>query len=212
MTSTVAFPKMTTLLQPAERGVSKIEHITVTKEMASLGNMRASFTPGGWLFLVTPGEYARLSVRGQLVMTDTQMEQRSNEAFVRQANGRVLVAGLGLGMILHPVLAKANVEHVTVLEKEQSVIDLVGPSLAHYGERLTIVAADAFDWKPAKGERWDTIYFDIWPHICSDNLDDYARLVRRYSPRLTRKTNVRAWLGGWLVEYLRDMRRDGRSR
>jgi spermidine synthase len=89
------------------------------------------------------------------MMSDTNMERRSNWQVKDNAHGRVLIAGLGIGMILHPILdptraiisrrageALQPVEHVTVVELNQDVIDLVAPSLARYGDRVTIVKAD----------------------------------------------------------------------
>jgi len=64
---------------------------------------------------IRPGRYARLHVGHVLMMSDTDMERRSNVQVVQQARGHVLIAGLG--MILHPILAKPEVTRVTVVEK-----------------------------------------------------------------------------------------------
>ncbi len=42
----------------------------------------------------------------------------------------MLINGLGLGMVLHAILQKDDVTHVTVIEKEQDVINLVAASFA----------------------------------------------------------------------------------
>ena len=36
--------------------------------------------------------------------------------------------------------------------------------------------ADIFEWKPARGVKFDTLYWDIWPTICVSNLKDMAKL------------------------------------
>lgn len=197
---------MTKILRPGVKGGAKLDYVTVTKREADFDNMRNAWTPGGSVYDVEPGTYARLIVDDVLMMTDTPMERRSNDRLLWKANGRVLVAGLGLGMVLHGILRKKEVTHVTVLEISQDVIDLIAPSLEKYAKRLTIIQADALAWVPPKGEMWDTIYFDIWPTVSDDNLTDVARLSRRFSRRLNR-TNPGAWMSAWMADHLRVMRR-----
>ncbi len=75
---------------------------------------------------------ARLIVYDEVVMTDSADERYSNLEVVRNAHGRVLLGGLGLGMILHPIAAKPQVTSVTVLEVNRDVIELVGPTVPSY--------------------------------------------------------------------------------
>lgn len=128
-------------------------------------------------------------------MSDTPMERRTNLDFVKNATGDVLVAGLGIGFALLPVLRKPDVRSLTVIELHQDVIDLVEPHLrtaaADGGGKLTVLCSDIFDFKPAKNQRWDVVYFDIWPDKCTDNLPDMTRLHRRFAMR------KRYWMGSW---------------
>jgi spermidine synthase len=79
-------------------------------------------------------------------MADSEPEMRDHYEAVARARGRVLINGLGLGMVLSAILAKPDVEHVTVVEVEPDVIALVGP---HYAcDRLQIVCTSAFDYEP----------------------------------------------------------------
>jgi len=78
---------------------------------------------------VKPGDYTRLEIGDAVVMSDTQAERRDHIDPVREARGRCLVAGLGLGVVVQAMLLKWEVDHVTIVEKNQDVIDLVAP---HY--------------------------------------------------------------------------------
>ena len=189
------FPSMAAILPESEKGCAKVEHFEITEQDAEFSAMRAAF--GHYDEMVEPGRYAKLRVNGRLMMTDTRMERESNATFARYARGDVLVAGLGLGMILHPVLADPKVSSVTVIEKYQDVIDIVAPTLA--SKKLTIVCADIFDWKPCKGTKWDVIYFDIWPDISTDALKGMATLHRRFGRRL----NSGGWMDSWKRRELR---------
>jgi spermidine synthase len=135
------------------------------------------------------------------MMSDTPMEKRSNREVVFQARGDVLIAGLGIGMVLLPILAKPEVKSVTVVEKSQEIIQLVAPALYQQpgAEKLTIVYKDVFDWRPEEGTKYDTLYFDIWPTIVEDNLDemdDLHRIFRRYRRK-------GSWMNSWMRETLK---------
>jgi spermidine synthase len=128
---------------------------------------------------VQAGGYCQLKVGGILMMSDTQMEQRTNREVVHKARGRVLISGLGIGMILVPILAKPEVTSVTVLELSQDVIDLVLPHVAD--PRLEVIQADVFGYKPPKGAKYDVIYHDIWPELSTDTLKEMTKLHRKYA-------------------------------
>ena len=187
------FPSMPSIVPAGIAGVAKVDHFDVSKEASQF----TAFRPGGY---VPPGSYARLYVAGQLMMSDTRFEHTTNYDFVRAATGRVLVAGLGLGMVLHPVAAKSAVTSIVVLEKYADVVALVGPTVP---AKVSVVCADVFEHSFPKGERFDVIYFDIWPNLCTDNLGEMTRLHRRYRKHLA----PGGWMGSWCRELLRSRRR-----
>lgn len=182
-------------------GEAKIDHFTIDKHASQMANMGMMFGGQPGFMRVEPGKYARLHVGRELMMTDTPMERRTNAEFVRRAHGRVLVAGLGLGMVLRAILKKPEVEHVTVLEKSADVVALVEPTLKRDAGRLTIVTTDVHDWRPEKGAKWNVIYFDIWPDISTKNLPEMGRLQRRAASWIDR-TDPDRWVGCWLRDFL----------
>jgi spermidine synthase len=127
-------------------------------------------------------------------MSDTPAELEDMYYFVYHAKGKVLINGLGLGAAVQAVLSKPEVEHVTVIEISEDVIKLVADHyLKRYGDRLTIIHADALTWQPPKGQKFDTVWHDIWDSICTDNLEEMGRLHRRYGKRA-------AWQASWCRE------------
>lgn len=198
------FPSMVDVVPPSSLGIAKVEHFEVSSSASRFSALR----PGEF---VPEGKYARLYVGGTMMMSDTMLEHRTNYEFVRRAHGRVLIAGLGLGMVVHPLFAKDRGERVTsvcVVEKHADVIALVQPTLPA-AAGVTVVHADIHTWEPPLAERWNTIYFDIWPNLCTDNLDVMTRLHRRYRKHLD-KSDGAAWMGSWGRELLRDRRRQER--
>lgn len=197
------FTPMHTVLKPGALGDARLETFSISEEDSKRTAMRAVVTrrPDE---LIRAGTYCRLYVKNELMMSDTDMEQRSNTGVVLQARGDVLIAGLGIGMILVPILAKKEVQSVTVVEKFDSVIDLVKPQLQGIpgAEKLNVVHADIFTWQPPKGQKWDVIYFDIWPEISEENLAEMATLHQKYKGRKKPK----AWMQSWQRDRLKARR------
>jgi hypothetical protein len=55
------------------------------------------------------------------------------------------------------------------------------------------------EWKPNKDQKFDTIYFDIWPDVCTDNLKDMSTLHRKAG----RWKTENAWIGSWMRDSLK---------
>lgn len=170
-----------------------VERFEITEDGAKLHNLRATIH-GRSYRSVRPGNYTRLSHNGHLIMSDTQAEIRDHLEVIRWAKGKVLLNGLGLGLVLRACLRKSEVDHVTVIEIAPEVIGLVEPHLREqFEDKFTIYEADALTWKAPVNSRWNVVWHDIFDAICADNLVDMTRLKRRYGRRCD-------WQGCW-AEY-----------
>lgn len=159
-------------------GKWRVESFTVSPEDAEWTKLRAALN--GRDEYVPPGTYKRLVADGVVVMSNTPMEVRTNDAFIRQAKGRVLINGLGLGMVLTAILRKPDIESVTVIEASAEVIALVAPSF-QTDRRVRITHGCAFDYKPAKEDRFDAVWHDIWSYIEADNIPEMDALEQKYA-------------------------------
>jgi len=197
-----SFVPMLKVLSPNQIGNASLKQISVSDLESKISSLK------GYLFYCPPGDYMALRVNDQLVMSDTNFEQSTNYEVVSQATGHILIAGLGLGMILIPIAKKDSVKSITIIEKHQDVIDLVWPKLKKYlgkrANKITIIQSDIFSWKPGN-QKWNTIYFDIWPTLCTDNLSEMTTLHRRFASKLVKG----GWMNSWGKEYLRYRRRQG---
>ena len=158
-------------------------------------------------------DYVRLVKKGDgVMMSDTPMERNSNKEFIRNANGDVIVFGLGLGMIILPLLSDDTVKSITVVELYQDLIDLVTPFLKPFDKenKLKVVQGDVFTYTPEKTVKFDTIYFDIWISICDDNYEEQKKLTRKYSKYLNRD-NPKAFSDAWLKSHYQKERRKEKS-
>lgn len=150
--------------------------------------------------------------REETIMSDSTMEWESNEAIVREAHGDVLIAGLGIGMILVPIIKKPEVRSVTVVEFYEDVISLVHPNISKIDpeNKLTIIQGNIFEIDGQLTEKkYNVIYFDIWNGICTDNLEQVKMLKRKFRKFLD-KTDPNKYIGAWMEEELRYLARRGR--
>lgn len=160
----------------------EISTFTVSDIEAQMFNMRA-VRDGGAVMAIRPGTYKKLThKRRGVIMSNTPMEVRTNRRAYERATGRVLINGLGMGMLLEAILSKPDVTYVRVIEIDPDVIKLTGPHFAN-DPRVEIVQADALTYKPAKGEVFDYVWHDIWDTIGEENLPEMATLGRRYGAR-----------------------------
>lgn len=111
---------------------------------------------------------------GDAWMSTSMLEIESHAWHLHCSTGNVLIAGLGMGMFLHAVAAKDDVENVVVLEIDADVIELFKLSTGFeewpHRDKITILHTDALSPDAAShvrsafaGKRPDYLYVDIWP-------------------------------------------------
>ena len=192
---TVKYRRMVDVLEPGEVGEAKLDFFEVTEKGRELYRMRDLYNGTDEAEGMELGMHARLCVDGVLMMTDTEMEKRTNDRFINKARGDVMIAGLGMGVILYPLMDKPEVRHVTVFEKSHDVCELIAPMLRRTLPRegvLNIIPMDIFEMKPS-GVAWDSIYFDIWPTISEDNWPEMQELHEKFAPYLRKGGYIESW-------------------
>lgn len=108
-------------------------------------------------------------------MSSARDEIDSQAPHVAAARGHVLVLGAGMGIALFNLLASSRVAHLTLVERDPQVLELLEFScrLSRWRgiKKLRIEIVDALDYRPA--EPVDSLYADIWatpgePQIVSE--------------------------------------------
>jgi len=195
-------------LPEGSKGDWKVRHFEVTEEAAAFEGLRAVIN--GSRRAATEGLYTglyqtfgNLNQGGEVVMSDTMDEILDHFEAYRQSclrGGNILIHGLGLGMITSAICELPHVNHVTVVEVEGDVIDLVAPTLLSRYDNLTIVEEDSLTWTPVRGSRFQVVWHDIWTNIDSNNLPQMRLLHERYRRRTE-------WQGAWSRDMLQGERR-----
>lgn len=169
----------------------------------TMNDYRAIYDQG-----ILPGKYVSLNKKNvggfenTCMMSDTPMERFTNQEFVNNACGRVLIAGLGIGMVPAAIAEKDDVESITILEIDQEIIDLVEPLIRKYipnQDKITIVQADALTYPDTyNGEKYDWAWLDIWPEFpnSEEDFDMFEKLFTKYNQILHKP-----FCNGWGYEY-----------
>ena len=130
-------------------------------------------------------------------MSTQPFELDDNQRFVELASGRVLVSGLGLGLILPPLSQKCD--YVVVLEKEKDVISLVAPHIDL--PNVEVLHADVLEWEPRDSEHFDWAWHDIWATITPKNIKEMYEICKRYEPYVDRQV---CWSWDLIVDQLKE--------
>ena len=117
---------------------------------------------------------------GREWMSVTPNEIETMRAPIARAHGRVLTFGLGIGYFAFMAASKADVESVTVVEREAAVIRLFTRLLLPQfpcAQKIRIICGDAFHFAqdPQALAPFDFAFTDLW-HDVSDGLPAWRRM------------------------------------
>lgn len=197
-----------------ERGTAKLscEKVDFSSTDLMMINFRYMRDLGTDLWNVESGTYVRLFIKGELFMSDTPMELKSNAEMIQAANGRVFIGGLGIGLLLHNLKEKLDsgeITEIVVAENNKDVIDLVGPYYSHPKIKIWNIDINSMKKNPLfKGELFDTIYLDIWSRVGEDEYEEMKKLQRSFTVFLN-KENPKRYINCWMKNYLQKRKQRG---
>jgi len=183
--------EMISTVPDGRSGTVEVARYQVSEHGALFARIRAARDLGRGATIRAGATYTGLYRHGALWMSDTPDERRDMITFVSWCRTwevrRVLVNGLGLGMVLQPLINTDSVRHIDVVECDPDVIALVAPHMqaraAEAGKTLDVHLGDAYSYRFPAGTSWDCAWHDIWKNLSTDNLRLIARLHRRYGGR-----------------------------
>lgn len=140
--------------------------------------------------------YRALYIDGHRWMTDDAYEVSLQEKKASLAFGKVLVAGLGLGVFQKAALLNPEVESVTTVEISAALVTWMGkqePDLM-MDPRHHTVTADFFGF--VSDAKFDFIYGDIWDD------DSQVEVWQRYKEKAETLLALDGTVEGWLKKEL----------
>jgi hypothetical protein len=120
---------------------------------------------GGFAYYKTikPLKVAVLKIKGKIWMVDDPPHWWAMQEHAQHYSGVVICAGLWLGLIVHALHANPKVTRITVIEREQDVIDLVRPLLPK--GKVEILHGDFWDmdgFYTLTGKMPDGVFYDLF--------------------------------------------------
>jgi hypothetical protein len=97
-------------------------------------------------------------------MVDDVPHWWSMQDYARNSYGKVIVAGLGLGLVTGELLNNVDVDSVTIIERNKDVIGLISPLLPKIiGDvQFEIKNEDFYNFINETNEKFDRIIVDLW--------------------------------------------------
>ena len=88
---------------------------------------------------------------------------------IKNSYGKVLTFGLGLGYFAYMASLKDEVEHITIIEKDDRVIELFKQEILPFfnnKDKITIINDDAYEYiKKIDVDNYDYLFIDIWRDV-----------------------------------------------
>lgn len=143
-------------------------------------------------------EYIFLYHKGleKTMMSDHESEIITNQKFIDSAKGDVLIFGLGLGLIVFPLLKEKDINEIIIVELDEGLIEMVSPIIKFFGSsnKFKIIKGNCFSWNTDR--KFDTIYFDIWEVIDEKSFGEMEYLQSKYR----RNLKEGGWMDSWCSE------------
>lgn len=118
----------------------------------------------GYIFykITKPITIQCLKINGSTWMVDDPCHWIGMQRLAEHSRGRVLVGGLGMGIVIHHLLSNKDISKIDVVECNKDVINLVSPLFND--EKITIHNDNIKSLKWLKNNVYDTIILDIWTY------------------------------------------------
>lgn len=141
-------------------------------------------------------EYFAVLENGNEWMLITPNEINTMQPVIDSVSGDVVTFGLGLGYFAYMASEKDNVKSVTIVERDENVIELFSEYILpqfKYKDKIHIVCEDAFDFA-SRMAGYDCAFVDLW-HDVGDGVNLYLRMKQ------LEKENIKYYY--WIEKSLR---------
>lgn len=152
-------------------------HIRRIEMAAARGYWGDVYRIHGAVILTGPGRDGRAS---WMSMTPSEIE--SQEIGLGSVRGHTVVLGMGMGWLAGNAALHPEVTHVTVVERDRDVLELMHEQAifdqlpAEARAKMEIVNADAMTWRPSGPV--DSLQADIWERFVEDEKLAQVRIMQ----------------------------------
>ena len=155
-------------------------------------------------FFKKPYHFLALLENDEIWMSVNPNEIETMKKPISNANGNIVVFGLGMGYFPYMCSLKHDVEHITIIENNQKIIALFKSKLLplfEHKEKITIINSDAFTYlKSIKSNMFTYGFVDLW-HNPNDGIYAFLKF-KSYESQLP-SIKFDYWLEDGLISLLR---------
>lgn len=177
------------LYQNKKKGKFEIRKVTIPS-----GTEQQFYTKkDGMCRCVFVNDYPTVQLRERndsIWMSDTPFEFETVKKALQLSKGKVLECGLGIGMFTFFASRKPSVKSITIVERENDVIDLVYPVVKN--SKTDVINSDITEFLKSTEMKFDMIHIDIWADILP--YKEFKPLIRLAEKRLEKKGVIVCWL------------------
>lgn len=124
--------------------------------------------------------------------TDYLEEQTSQFDYVSHFKGKVLVGGLGIGLIIKYLEDLKDVTEIVVVENQKQIIDLAKPVLDTC-KKTRVVHRDLYKYLKNCKDRFNYAYYDIWQEANKIAYTTQVIPLRYLSEGVVKDKNIVCW-------------------
>jgi hypothetical protein len=140
----------------------KVGSAEITHVKYPPGNYRMEGVDGYVFYEISsPLKVTELKVDKEVVMVDDPLHWVGMKRLAEHCKGDTLIAGLGLGLILHHLKSNDEVTSIDVVELNPDVIELISP-LIPKNYKMDIINEDIRSYELTELGEYDSILFDVW--------------------------------------------------
>jgi hypothetical protein len=140
----------------------KVESAEICHIVQPRGTYRMEGVDGYAFYNISsPIKVTELRINKDVVMTDEPINWIGMQRLAEHCKGNTLIAGLGLGLIIHHLKNNDKVTNIDVVEVNVDVIDLLLPLLPE-NNKVYIIPEDIRAYELSELAEYDTILFDVW--------------------------------------------------
>lgn len=147
--------------------------------------------------------YLAVTRKGEVWMSITPNEINTMEPYIHQAEGSVLVLGLGLGYYPFMISEKENVKKITIVELDKNIISVFKENILPFFKnknKIEIIQDDAFNYLKNNKNHYDYVFTDLW-HNPEDGVPLYLK-TKEFEKKMT-STTFQYWLEESLIAMIR---------
>jgi len=127
-------------------------------------------------------------------MVDDPMHWYGMQELAKAASGKVLVGGLGLGLVIHALEENEAVTAVDVVEIEEDVVGLISPLIEM--RKTDIINDDFWLYLYRTKETYDTCILDIWVYEETDRIRVGYSMLAAMGSVSTRFPSAKVYIWG----------------